>query len=87
MRQFEYRQKWPQCKGYSLCKIITLGQKIELPKTHQKRTKMYIKMYSHNIVAFVTRKKEDGALLGSVLIIYNLNNVALRLKAVDKIIS
>ena len=44
-------------------------------------------MYSHNIVAFVTRKKEDGKLLGSVLIIYNMNNVALRLKTVDKFIS
>ena len=31
---FEYWQKWPASMGYSLCKIISLGQKIELHKTH-----------------------------------------------------
>ena len=31
------RQKWPPCKGYTLCKIISLGQKMKLPKTYQKR--------------------------------------------------
>ena len=41
---FKYWQKWPPCKGYSLSKIITLGQKIKLPKTYQKR------VYRHNIV-------------------------------------
>ena len=30
--------------GYSLCKIISLGQKIKLQKTHQKR------LYKHIIV-------------------------------------
>ena len=34
---FESGQKWPQCKGYSPCKILTLGQKIKLPKTCEKR--------------------------------------------------
>ena len=34
---FENGQKWPQCKGYSPCKILSLGQKIELPKTSEKR--------------------------------------------------
>ena len=24
---FENDQKWPQCKGYSPCKILSLGQK------------------------------------------------------------
>ena len=30
-------QKWPQCKGYSLCQILSLGQKIKLRKTCKKR--------------------------------------------------
>ena len=29
-------EKWPQCKGYSLCKMVSLGQKIKLPKTCEK---------------------------------------------------
>ena len=41
---FEYWQKWPPCKGYRLCKIISLGQKIKLPKTYKKP------IYRHNIV-------------------------------------
>ena len=41
---FEYWPKWPPCKGYSLCKIIILGQKIKLSKTYQKR------VYKHIIV-------------------------------------
>ena len=34
---FENGQKWPQCKGYSPCKILSLGQKIKQPKTCEKR--------------------------------------------------
>ena len=30
-------EKWPQCKGYSLCKRVNLGQKIKLPWTCKKR--------------------------------------------------
>ena len=33
---FENGQRWPQCKGYSPCKILSLDQKIKLPKTCQK---------------------------------------------------
>ena len=29
---FENRQKWPPTKGYSLCKIPTLGQKLKMQK-------------------------------------------------------
>ena len=35
-------EKWPQCKGYSLCKMVSLGQKIKLPKTCEKRFYKYI---------------------------------------------
>ena len=33
MRRFWKLENWPQCKGYSLCKMVSLGQKIKLPKT------------------------------------------------------
>ena len=33
---FENGQKWPQCKGYSPCKVLSLGQKIKLRKTCEK---------------------------------------------------
>ena len=33
MRRFWKLEKWPLCKGYSLCKMGTLGQKINMPKT------------------------------------------------------
>ena len=36
MRRFSKLQKWPLCKGYSLCKMVILGQKIKLPKTCEK---------------------------------------------------
>ena len=34
--QFKNGQQWPQCKGYSPCKILSLGQKIKFPKTYKK---------------------------------------------------
>ena len=34
---FENCQKWPQCKGYSPCKMGRLGQKIKLPKIFETR--------------------------------------------------
>ena len=36
MRRFWKLEKWPQCKGYSPCKMVSLGQKIKLPKTCEK---------------------------------------------------
>ena len=40
----ENGQKWPQCKGYSACKILSLGQKIKLPKTCEKCFHKHIKV-------------------------------------------
>ena len=37
IRSFWKLEKWPQCKGYSLCKMVSLGQKIKLAKTCEKR--------------------------------------------------
>ena len=34
---FQNGRKWPQCKGYYPCKILSLGQKIKLPKTCEKQ--------------------------------------------------
>ena len=32
MRAFENWQKWPPSKGYRLCKIVTLAQKLKMHK-------------------------------------------------------
>ena len=42
--QFENDQKWPQCKGYSPCKKLSLSQKIKLPKACEKRFYKHIKV-------------------------------------------
>ena len=36
---FENRQKWPPSKGYRLCKIVTLGQKLKL---HENMLKTFL---------------------------------------------
>ena len=41
---FEIGQKRPQCKGYSPCKILSLGQKIKLPKTCEKLLYKHIRV-------------------------------------------
>ena len=41
---FENCQEWLQCKGYSPCKILSLGQKIKMPKTWEKRLDKHIKV-------------------------------------------
>ena len=47
--------KWPQCKGYSPCKILKLGQKIKLPKTCDKC------FYKHIKVVLCKRQLEKAA--------------------------
>ena len=42
--RFENGQKWPQCKGYSPCKMLTLGQKLKMPKRCKKRLYQYIRV-------------------------------------------
>ena len=44
LEHFENGQKWPQCKSYSPCKILTLGQKIKLPKISEKHFYKHIKL-------------------------------------------
>ena len=40
---FKNWQKWPQCKGYSLCKMVSLSQKLKMPKTCDKRLYKHIR--------------------------------------------
>ena len=46
---FENSHNWPRCKGYILCKIATLSQKLKMPKTCERR------FYNH-IRAVVCKK-------------------------------
>ena len=41
---FENSQNWPRGKGYRLCKIATLGQKLKMPKTCEKRFYNHIRV-------------------------------------------
>ena len=52
---FENGQKWPQCKSYRTCKILSLGQKIKLPKTREKH------LYKHNRVVLCKKRLQKTA--------------------------
>ena len=39
---FENGQNWPRCMGYSPCKMISLGQKLKMPKRCEKRLYYHI---------------------------------------------
>ena len=36
-------EKWPLCKGYSLCKLVSLGQTIKLGKACEKQLYKHIR--------------------------------------------
>jgi len=55
MRAFKNDQKGPQSKGYSPSKILSMGQKIKLPKTCEKR------FYKHIEVVLCKRQLEKAA--------------------------
>ena len=44
LEHFKNGQIWPRCKGYSPCKILSLGQKLQSPKTCQKRFYKHIEV-------------------------------------------
>ena len=52
---FENWQKWPQCNGYSLCKMVSLGQKLKMPKTCDKR------LYKHIRLVFCKKRLQKAA--------------------------
>ena len=41
---FENCQKWPQCKGYRPCKMVSLRQKLKMPKRCEKRLYDHIRV-------------------------------------------
>ena len=55
MRRFWKLKKWPLCKGYSLCKMVSFRQKIKLPKTCGKR------LYKHITVVLCKKRMEETA--------------------------
>ena len=52
---FEDGQNWPQCKGYSPCKILTLGQKLKMQKRCEKR------FYDHITVVVCKKALQKAA--------------------------
>ena len=52
---FENWQKWPQCKSYSLCKVVSLGQKLKKLKTCDKR------LYKHISLVLSKKRLQKGA--------------------------
>ena len=57
---FENSQNWPRGKGYRLCKIATLGQKLKMPKTCEKR------FYSHIRVVVCKKRLEKTPNIGKM---------------------
>ena len=55
MRRFWKLEKWPLCKGYSLCKMVSFRQKIKFPKTCGKR------LYKHITVVLCKNRVEETA--------------------------
>ena len=55
MRRFGKLEKWPLCKGYSLCKMVSFRQKIKLPKRFGKR------LYKHITVVLCKKRMEETA--------------------------
>ena len=43
-QDFKNGRKLPRCMGYSLCKIVSLGQKLKIPKRCEKRLYDHIKL-------------------------------------------
>ena len=43
-RHFKNGKNWPRRKGYSLCKMVSLGQKLKMPKTCEKRLYEHIRV-------------------------------------------
>ena len=52
MRAFSKLQNWPPSKGYSLCKILTLGQKLQMQKN-------MLKMFLQHIAVVLCKKRHE----------------------------
>ena len=60
LEHLENDQKRPQCKGYSPCKILNLGQKIKLPETYEKP------FYKHIKVGLCKKRLEKAAMFRKI---------------------
>ena len=60
---FEKRENWPLCKGYNLCKMVTLGPRLKLPETLEKRLYNHIRV----VLCKITLKKTPDSGLMEVL--------------------
>ena len=60
IRRFWKLEKWPLCKGYSLCKMVSFRQKIKFPKTCGKRP------YKHIRVVLCKNRVEEKANIGKI---------------------
>ena len=49
---FENCRKWPPSKGYSLCKILTLGEKLKMEKN-------MLKMFLQHIAVVLCKKRHE----------------------------
>ena len=67
---FENCKKLPQCKGYSPCKTLSLGQKIKLPETCQKH------LYKHIKVVLCKKRLETTANSRKMRLFWTLQKMA-----------
>ena len=42
--KWDHFEKWPCCKGYRLCKMVSLAQKFKWPKTCEKRFSKHVRV-------------------------------------------
>ena len=68
MRRFWKLEKWPLCKGYSLCKMVSFRQKIKFPKTCGKRP------YKHITVVLCKKRVEETANIPKMRRFWKLEN-------------
>ena len=67
---FENWQKWPQCKSYSLCKMVGLGQKLKMPETCDKR------LYKHIRLVLCKKRLQKAANIGEMRPFWKLAKMA-----------
>ena len=72
IRDLENWQKWALGKGYSLCKMVALGQKIKLLKTCEKR------LYNHIIVVLCKKRIKKTSNIGEMRGFSKLTTMASR---------
>ena len=73
---FENSQNWPRGKGYRLCKIATLAQKLKMPKTCEKR------FYNHVRVVVCKKRLQKTPNIRKKSIL-KIAKIGLEAKAID----